>query len=82
VVADGPRIAFDARLVGYAAGIARYAVLLAEGLAKLDGPERYVLLRSRKADPRLGGRLCLTPPGALHATPRAACKPPAARPAA
>jgi glycosyltransferase involved in cell wall biosynthesis len=62
VVAVGPRIAFDARLVGYAAGIARYAVLLAEALAKLDGPERYVLLRGRKADPKLGGRLCLTPP--------------------
>ena len=58
----GPTIAFDARLVGYAAGIARYAVLLAEALAKLDGPESYLLLRGRKADPNLGGRLCLTPP--------------------
>jgi glycosyltransferase involved in cell wall biosynthesis len=62
VLPVGPRIAFDARLVGYAAGIARYAVLLAEALAKLDGPESYLLLRGRKADPKLGGRLCLTPP--------------------
>jgi glycosyltransferase involved in cell wall biosynthesis len=62
VGAAGPTIAFDARLVGYAAGIARYAVLLAEALAKLDGPERYILLRGRRADPALGGRLCLTPP--------------------
>jgi glycosyltransferase involved in cell wall biosynthesis len=62
VAAGGPTIAFDARLVGYAAGIARYAVLLAEALARLDGPERYLLLRGRKADPALGGRLCWTPP--------------------
>jgi glycosyltransferase involved in cell wall biosynthesis len=62
VAARGATIAFDARLVGYAAGIARYAVLLAEALAKLDGPESYLLLRGRKADPALGGRLCLTPP--------------------
>jgi glycosyltransferase involved in cell wall biosynthesis len=63
-----PVIALDARLVGYAAGIARYAVLLAAGLADLDGPERYVILRGRRG-PRgnLGGpdvlqRRCLTPP--------------------
>jgi glycosyltransferase involved in cell wall biosynthesis len=62
VPAAGPTIAFDARLVGYAAGIARYAVLLADALADLDGPEQYLILRGRRADPKLGGRLCLTPP--------------------
>ena len=45
----GPVIALDARLVGYAAGIARYAVLLADALRRLEGPERYVILRGRKA---------------------------------
>jgi glycosyltransferase involved in cell wall biosynthesis len=52
-----PVIALDARLVGYAAGIARYALLLTAALAHLDGPERYVVLRGRRA-PRadIGGR--------------------------
>jgi len=45
----GPVIALDARLVGYAAGIARYAVLLADALRRLEGPEHYVILRGRKA---------------------------------
>jgi glycosyltransferase involved in cell wall biosynthesis len=45
----GPVIALDARLVGYAAGIARYAVLLADALRRLEGPERYVVVRGRKA---------------------------------
>jgi glycosyltransferase involved in cell wall biosynthesis len=44
----------DARLVGYAAGIARYATLLAEALDRLDGAERYLLLRGRR-DRRPGG---------------------------
>lgn len=46
--APGPLIALDARLVGYAAGIARYTLLLAQALGGLDGPERYVLLRGRR----------------------------------
>jgi glycosyltransferase involved in cell wall biosynthesis len=41
-------IALDGRLVGYAAGIARYAVLLSGALAALDGPERYIILRGRR----------------------------------
>jgi glycosyltransferase involved in cell wall biosynthesis len=45
---DPTIVALDARLVGYAAGIARYAVLLAEALARLDGPENYVILRGRR----------------------------------
>jgi glycosyltransferase involved in cell wall biosynthesis len=45
---DPTIIALDARLVGYAAGIARYAVLLAEALARLEGPENYVILRGRR----------------------------------
>src|SRR5213075_190584 len=45
---DPTIIALDARLVGYAAGISRYAVLLAEALARLDGPEQYVILRGRR----------------------------------
>jgi glycosyltransferase involved in cell wall biosynthesis len=57
----GPVIAVDARLVGYAAGIARYATLLIEALRQLDGPEHYVVLRGRRAA-RCTGRLCLTPP--------------------
>ena len=40
----GPLIAIDARLVGIAAGIARYESLLAQALADLDGPEEYLLL--------------------------------------
>ncbi|MBV9170972.1 MAG: hypothetical protein JOZ81_12905, partial [Chloroflexi bacterium] len=67
----GSVIALDARLVGYAAGIARYAELLSRALAELpDGDEQYVILRGRKTRGRsLAGsatrtrtRLCLTPP--------------------
>jgi glycosyltransferase involved in cell wall biosynthesis len=64
----GPVIAIDARLVGYAAGIARYATLLADALASLHGPERYVVLRGRRGrDLRVGQdgllqRRVLTPP--------------------
>jgi glycosyltransferase involved in cell wall biosynthesis len=47
--AAGPLIAIDARLVGYAAGIARYAMLLIEALDALGGPERYLVLRGRRA---------------------------------
>ena len=45
----GPVIAIDARLVGYAAGIAQYARLLIDALTALEGPERYVVLRGRRA---------------------------------
>jgi glycosyltransferase involved in cell wall biosynthesis len=45
----GPLIAIDARLVGYAAGIARYAMLLIDALDDLDGPEQYLVLRGRRA---------------------------------
>jgi glycosyltransferase involved in cell wall biosynthesis len=61
-------IAIDARLVGYAAGIARYAVLLADALGQLNGPEQYLILRGRRARRvRIGGlaaieRQVLTPP--------------------
>jgi glycosyltransferase involved in cell wall biosynthesis len=63
-----PLIALDARLVGYAAGIARYAVLLADALERLDGPERYLILRGRRAGrsplgrPPALERRALTPP--------------------
>jgi glycosyltransferase involved in cell wall biosynthesis len=61
-----PLIALDARLIGYAAGIARYATLLAEALADLDGPEQFVALRGRRGrDARLGHmpwRTAFTPP--------------------
>jgi glycosyltransferase involved in cell wall biosynthesis len=63
-----PVIALDARLVGYAAGIARYVVLLAEALGRGDGPERYLILRGRRATAaRIGGagaiqRRVVTPP--------------------
>jgi glycosyltransferase involved in cell wall biosynthesis len=63
-----PVIALDARLVGYAAGIARYAVLLADALRRLDGPEQYVFLRGRKArgltlkGTNIATRTVLTPP--------------------
>jgi glycosyltransferase involved in cell wall biosynthesis len=40
----GPLFVIDAHLVGIAAGIARYASLLAQALADLDGPEEYLLL--------------------------------------
>jgi glycosyltransferase involved in cell wall biosynthesis len=64
----GPVIALDARLVGYAAGIARYAVLLADALRRLDGPERYLFLRGRKAvdlnlrGPNIATHSVFTPP--------------------
>jgi glycosyltransferase involved in cell wall biosynthesis len=63
-----PVIALDARLVGYAAGIARYAVLLTAALANLDGPERYVVMRGRSGPGAgIGGsraiqRKAFTPP--------------------
>jgi glycosyltransferase involved in cell wall biosynthesis len=46
---EPPLIALDARLVGYAAGIARYTTLLAAALGRLEGPERYLVLRGRRA---------------------------------
>ena len=61
-------VAIDARLVGYAAGIARYSVLLAEALGTLEGPEQYLVLRSRRAGrSHIGGgnaiqRRVMTPP--------------------
>jgi glycosyltransferase involved in cell wall biosynthesis len=59
-------IALDARLVGYAAGIARYVALLGESLAALDGPERVMVLRGRRGrSVGFGGlpsRRALTPP--------------------
>jgi glycosyltransferase involved in cell wall biosynthesis len=63
-----PVIALDARLVGYAAGIARYAVLLGDALVRMAGPERYLIVRGRRGrEPRIGGpkaieRHALTPP--------------------
>ncbi len=54
--------------MGYAAGIARYAILLAQALADLDGPEELVALKARRGwQARIGGpttaqRNCLTPP--------------------
>jgi glycosyltransferase involved in cell wall biosynthesis len=54
--------------VGYAAGIARYATLLAEALGQSTGPERYQVLTARRGwRQRPGGkaveqRRCLTPP--------------------
>ncbi len=63
-----PVIALDARLVGYAAGIARYTVHLADALSKLDQAEQYVILHGRRApEARIGGpralqRRALTPP--------------------
>lgn len=63
---DGPLIAIDARLVGYAAGIARYTTLLLNALQELDGPEQYVILRGRRATPAQFGRVArrriVTPP--------------------
>jgi len=63
-----PVIALDARLVGYAAGIARYTVHLADALAQLDEAEQYVILRGRRArdlpigGPRAINRRAMTPP--------------------
>ena len=60
---DAPVIAIDARLVGYAAGIARYTTLLIDALEALGGPERYLVLRGRRSKRRTGNtRLLLTPP--------------------
>jgi glycosyltransferase involved in cell wall biosynthesis len=67
-VTGQPVIALDARLVGYAAGIARYTVHLADALANLDEAEQYVILRGRRArEARIGGPRALqhramTPP--------------------
>jgi glycosyltransferase involved in cell wall biosynthesis len=64
-LADGPLIAIDARLVGYAAGIARYTTLLVDALEALDGPERYVVLRGSRARKQRVGmteRRVFTPP--------------------
>jgi glycosyltransferase involved in cell wall biosynthesis len=61
-------IALDARLVGYAAGIAQYTTQLTRALAALEGQERYLVLAGRRmrhlaADGlRLRGRRCFTPP--------------------
>jgi glycosyltransferase involved in cell wall biosynthesis len=59
-----PLIAIDARLVGYAAGIARYATLLAQALAELGGPERYMVLHGRYplTIEHASNRRVLTPP--------------------
>ncbi len=63
---EGPLIAVDARLVGYAAGIARYTTLLIAALTRLEGPERYLVLRGRRGEVRRGERTRLrymwTPP--------------------
>ncbi len=61
---DAPLIAIDARLVGYAAGIARYTTLLIDALEALDGPERYLVLRGRRGAYRPVGDTArvLTPP--------------------
>ncbi|MBV9329076.1 MAG: glycosyltransferase family 4 protein [Chloroflexi bacterium] len=60
---DGPLIAIDARLIGYAAGIAQYARLLTDALSELQGPERYLILRGRHTrQQRVGGRRVFTPP--------------------
>jgi glycosyltransferase involved in cell wall biosynthesis len=61
-------VALDARLIGYAAGIARYAVGLGTALARLEDGPSYVILRGRRGgDVVLDGaavrsRRCLTPP--------------------
>jgi glycosyltransferase involved in cell wall biosynthesis len=66
--ASGPLIAIDARLLGYAAGIARYATLLIDALGDLDGPERFLALRGRRArqqrlgSGQVGQRRVFTPP--------------------
>jgi glycosyltransferase involved in cell wall biosynthesis len=66
--AEHPLIALDARLIGYAAGIARYTTLLADALGSIEGPERYLILRGRRAGSQNVGpsgamqRHMLTPP--------------------
>jgi glycosyltransferase involved in cell wall biosynthesis len=67
---DGAVIALDARLVGYAAGIARYALLLAAALAESAAAERYLLLYGRRVArdavdidaPAMRHRRMVTPP--------------------
>jgi glycosyltransferase involved in cell wall biosynthesis len=64
---SGPVIALDARLVGYAAGIARYALFLLDALGRLDGPERYLLLRGGRSNasvqgPTIATHRAFTPP--------------------
>jgi glycosyltransferase involved in cell wall biosynthesis len=69
---DGLTVAIDARLIGYAAGIAQYATQLTRALARLDTPtdDRYVVLRGRRGgdvaldggSKQLQARHCLTPP--------------------
>lgn len=63
-MAAGPLVAIDARLVGYAAGIARYTTLLVDALAALEGPEDYFVLRGRRGSwrPRVAQRRVITPP--------------------
>lgn len=63
----GPLIAIDGRLVGYAAGIARYTTLLTQALLELEGAERYLFLTGRRgqvdfASDRLTSRRAWTPP--------------------
>lgn len=62
-------IALDARIVGYAAGISRYAVELSRALVGLeDRAERYTLLQGRRARGAIARgsgvtiKRCLTPP--------------------
>jgi glycosyltransferase involved in cell wall biosynthesis len=64
----GPLVAIDARLVGYAAGIARYTTLLIDALDALEGPERYLVLQGRRSagwrpsSGHMRRRRMLTPP--------------------
>lgn len=46
-----PLAAIDARLVGYAAGIATYCVQLTRALAELDADEPYTILAGRRSPP-------------------------------
>lgn len=55
-----PLIAIDSRLVGYAAGIARYATLLTQALVALEGTERYLLIGGRR------GRIGSSIDGVVH----------------
>jgi glycosyltransferase involved in cell wall biosynthesis len=60
---SGAIIAFDARLIGYAAGIARYAELLLDALRRDPGDYEFLVLSGRRG--RVAGfktRRCLTPP--------------------
>ncbi len=64
----GATVAIDARLVGYAAGIAQYATQLTRALAALHTPERYLVVRGRRpgapaaAGTRVATVRALTPP--------------------